>query len=84
MLRTVVRPPATCRHYSTEKRHSRPVFTTTADSLKEAVRVGKSEELSNRQLFSRLQPDAKTLDTLDMLQLGTEKRGRFERRKWFR
>ncbi|KAI8324641.1 P-loop containing nucleoside triphosphate hydrolase protein, partial [Martensiomyces pterosporus] len=40
--------------------------------------------VSNRQLFSRLQPDPRTLDKLNMYELGNEKRGRFERKKWFR
>ncbi|KAI7829107.1 P-loop containing nucleoside triphosphate hydrolase protein, partial [Kickxella alabastrina] len=40
--------------------------------------------VSNRQLFARLQADPNTIDKLDMLGLGSEKRGRFERKKWFR
>ncbi|KAJ2825113.1 hypothetical protein GGI24_003248, partial [Coemansia furcata] len=61
-----------------------PVFNTSVKTLQEVVKLGKSEELSNRQLFARLQADPKTVDRLDMLRLGSEKQGRFERKKWFR
>ncbi|KAJ2886349.1 hypothetical protein H4R27_000713 [Coemansia aciculifera] len=61
-----------------------PVFNTSVKTLQEVVKLGKSEELSNRQLFARLQVDPKTVDRLDMLRLGSEKQGRFERKKWFR
>ncbi|KAJ1723769.1 hypothetical protein LPJ53_001937 [Coemansia erecta] len=58
---------------------------TLAESLRDTPSAGSPDgQLSNRQLFARLQPDAKTVDKLDMLQLGTEKQGRFERKKWFR
>ncbi|KAJ1852154.1 hypothetical protein LPJ73_002881 [Coemansia sp. RSA 2703] len=58
---------------------------TLTESLRDTSNASSSDEqLSNRQLFARLQPDPKTIDKLNMLQLGTEKHGRFERKKWFR
>ncbi|KAJ1934391.1 hypothetical protein GGF37_006380, partial [Kickxella alabastrina] len=59
-------------------------FNTSVKTLREVVKHGSSEEVSNRQLFARLQADPNTIDKLDMLGLGSEKRGRFERKKWFR
>ncbi|KAJ2007143.1 hypothetical protein GGI04_000037 [Coemansia thaxteri] len=61
-----------------------PAFNTSVKALQESVKLGRSEELSNRQLFARLQADPKTVERLDMLRLGSEKPGRFERKKWFR
>ncbi|KAJ1965718.1 hypothetical protein GGI12_000579 [Dipsacomyces acuminosporus] len=65
------------------RRHS-PEFNTSVQTLQQIVKTGIDEPVSNRQLFSRLQPDPKTVDKLDMYGLGNEKRGRFERRRWFR
>ncbi|KAJ1666932.1 hypothetical protein EV178_001846 [Coemansia sp. RSA 1646] len=51
--------------------------------LKGTVNVQNTEELSNRKLFERLQPNAKTLEMLDMYELGMDKQGRYDRKKWF-
>ncbi|KAJ2769248.1 hypothetical protein IWQ57_003184, partial [Coemansia nantahalensis] len=59
-----------------------PRFATTVQALQEQARP--DEQVSNRQLFARLQPDPRTMERLDMLQLGSEKQGRFVRRRWFR
>ncbi|KAJ1737831.1 hypothetical protein LPJ72_000129 [Coemansia sp. Benny D160-2] len=59
------------------------VHRTTVEALKDAVNVRGAEELSNRKLFERLQPDEKTMEMLDMHRLGMEKEGRFVRRRWF-
>ncbi|KAJ2719734.1 hypothetical protein GGI07_005034 [Coemansia sp. Benny D115] len=68
----------------TPPRRSPAEFSTTVNTLKSTVKLGEDEHLSNRKLFGRLQPSAKTMDMLDMLGLGTVKQGRFERKKWFR
>ncbi|KAJ2162640.1 hypothetical protein GGF46_000513 [Coemansia sp. RSA 552] len=60
-----------------------PGFRTTVEALREAAPAGHADKLSNRQLFARLQPDRRTMEKLDMLQLGTEKQGRFVRKRWF-
>ncbi|KAJ1852809.1 hypothetical protein GGH12_003253 [Coemansia sp. RSA 1822] len=68
------------RLYSkTSKRPS--AFETTVQALQDTSR--NSEQTSNRQLFAQLQPDRRTLEKLDMLQIGTVKHGRFERKRWF-
>ncbi|KAJ2702685.1 hypothetical protein FB645_004172 [Coemansia sp. IMI 203386] len=59
-------------------------FSTSIDTLRSVVEQQASDKLSNRQLFARLQVDPKTMDRLDMLSLGSQKRGRFERKRWFR
>ncbi|KAJ2817495.1 hypothetical protein IWW50_006150, partial [Coemansia erecta] len=56
-------------------------FETTVQALQDTS--GASAQVSNRQLFARLQPDRRVVEKLDMLQLGTTKQGRFERKKWF-
>ncbi|KAJ2361277.1 hypothetical protein H4S02_007926 [Coemansia sp. RSA 2611] len=80
-----------CRHWQRVHHAARvysrqsPAFETTVAALQGAVNVGAAtKNVSNRQLFARLQPEKKTLEKLDMLQLGSEKSGRFERKKWFR
>ncbi|KAJ2779082.1 hypothetical protein H4R18_004210 [Coemansia javaensis] len=57
-----------------------PLVSTSVQALQESAR----EPASNRRLFARLRPDPRTMERLDMLGLGSEKRGRFERRRWFR
>ncbi|KAJ2861725.1 hypothetical protein GGI22_002377 [Coemansia erecta] len=47
------------------------------------VDVPSTQELSNRKLFERLQPNGKTMEMLDMYGLGMDKQGRYERKKWF-
>ncbi|KAJ2712954.1 hypothetical protein H4R19_002490 [Coemansia spiralis] len=64
-----------------EPRQREPRFATTVQALQEQARP--NEQVSNRQLFARLQPDRRTMERLDMLQLGNEKQGRFVRRRWF-
>ncbi|KAJ2559167.1 hypothetical protein EV175_000465 [Coemansia sp. RSA 1933] len=56
---------------------------TTIETLKSTVKVPNKQELSNRKLFERLQPNGKTMEMLDMYELGMEKRGKYDRRKWF-
>ncbi|KAI9502820.1 hypothetical protein GGI25_002599 [Coemansia spiralis] len=59
------------------------VPNTTVEALKEAVKTGRDEALSNRQLFARLHPEQKTIDMLDMYRLGIEKQGKYDRKRWF-
>ncbi|KAJ2617606.1 hypothetical protein H4S08_000247 [Coemansia sp. RSA 1365] len=59
-------------------------FRTTVEALRETANANESASLSNRKLFSRLRPDEKTIEKLDMLGLGSAKTGRFERKRWFR
>ncbi|KAJ1731562.1 hypothetical protein LPJ61_002473 [Coemansia biformis] len=63
-------------------RQREPRFGTSVQALQEQARP--DEKVSNRQLFARMQPDRRTVERLDMLRLGSEKQGRFERRRWFR
>ncbi|KAJ1876495.1 hypothetical protein LPJ57_004461, partial [Coemansia sp. RSA 486] len=86
---TAAKTPSTAAEARPQTRLSRQTrqpskFSTSIDTLRSVVEQQASDKLSNRQLFARLQVDPKTMDRLDMLSLGSQKRGRFERKRWFR
>lgn len=76
--------PTSSLQHERNKVSSPTEFNTSIKTLQETSGSNSSQRFSNRQLFARLQPDHKTMDMLDMLGLGSEKQGRFVRKKWFR